>query len=131
MQNTLRVQILGALALGAFVAMPVNAAETPKGPSSVSESAPDKTGKEAKGAAGTATMPTKGPASANESAPQKTGKEPPAPAVKADSKKMPNPKTPASVSESAPDKTGSQGTGEKSYGKKTIEKEKSKEGAAR
>lgn len=130
MQKISRVQILGALALGAFVALPVIAAETPKGPSSVSESAPDKTGKEAKGVGGTATMPSKGPSSANESAPQKTGKEPASP-MKADSKMMPNPKTPASVSESAPDKAGKDGTGAKAYGAKTIEREKMKESTAR
>ncbi len=131
MQNTLRIQILGALALGTMVALPVNAAtETPKGPSSVSESAPDKTGKDAKGMSGTAVLPSKGPASANESAPQKTGKEPGTP-MKADSKMMANPKTPASVSESAPDKAGKDGTGTKAYGKKTVEKEKMKESTAR
>lgn len=130
MQNTLRVQILGALALGTLVAMPLNAAETPKGPASVNESAPDKTGKDAKGKGGTPVLPSKGPSSANESAPQKTGKEPGTP-MKADSKMMPNPKTPASVSESAPDKAGKDGTGTKAYGKKTIEREKMKESSAR
>lgn len=130
MQNTLRLQILGALALGAMVAIPVNAAEPQKGPSSVSESAPDKTGKDAKGKGGTPVLPSKGPASVSESAPQKTGKEPPTP-MKADSKNMPNPKTPSSVSESAPDKAGKDGSGAKVYGKKTIEREKMKEGTAR
>lgn len=130
MQKTSRVQILSALALGAFVAMPLNAAETPKGPSSVSESAPDKTSKDAKGVAGKPTMPSKGPSSANESAPQKTGKEPASP-MKADSKMMPNPKTPASVSESAPDKAGKDGTGTKAYGAKTIDREKMKDSTAR
>ena len=130
MQNTLRVQILGALALGAFVAMPLNAAEPPKGPSSANESAPDKTGKDAKGMGGTPVLPSKGPASANESAPQKTGKEP-GMAMKADSKSMPNPKTPSSVSESAPDKAGKDGSGTKAYGKKTVEREKMKESTAR
>ena len=130
MQNTLRLQILGALTLGAMVAMPVHALETPKGPSSVNESGPGKTGKEAKGKSGTPVLPSKGPASANESAPEKTGKEPPTP-IKADSKKMANPKTPVSVSESAPDRAGKDGSGAKAYGKKTIEREKMKEGAAR
>ena len=130
MRNTLRLQILGALALGTMVAMPVNAAETSKGPASVSESAPDKTGKDAKGMSGAPVMPSKGPSSANESAPQKTGKEPATP-MKADSKMMPNPKTPASVSESAPDKAGKDGTGAKAYGKKTVEREKMKESTAR
>ena len=131
MQSTLRLQILGALALGTMVALPVYAAvETPKGPSSVSESAPEKTGKDAKGMGGSPVLPSKGPSSANESAPQKTGKEPATP-MKADSQMMPNPKTPSSVSESAPDKAGKAGSGTKAYGKKTVEREKMKESTAR
>jgi hypothetical protein len=102
-----RAATLGMFALIAFggaSALSLHAGEV-KDPASVSESAPDKTGKKAKGAAGTPTTPSKGPASVSESAPQKTGKEPPAPAAKADSKNMPNPKTPSSVSESDPAKS--------------------------
>lgn len=98
--------VAGAMAVGVAVAMSVQAGEV-KGPASVDESAPQKTGKDAKDAKGKASspaMPSKGPASVSESAPQKTGKEPPAPMAKGDSKNMPNPKTPSSVSESAPSK---------------------------
>jgi hypothetical protein len=93
--------------MGAALAMPAYAAEKAdkKGPASVDEGAPDKTGKAAKGAAGVATMPAKGPSSANEGAPEKTGKDATA-SAKSDSKKMANPKTPSSVNEGAPDKTG-------------------------
>ena len=102
MISTSKLSIIGgaalALAFGAYAAEMT----TKKGePSSVSESAPDKTGKEDKGKAGVSTMPSKGPASANESAPQKTGKEPATPPAKSDSKKMANPKTPSSGDESA------------------------------
>ena len=98
------IKVLSAAVVGFAIALPVQAAET-KAPASVNESAPDKTGKDAKGKAGAPTLPSKGPGSVSESAPAKTGKEPPT-AMKADSKNMPNPKTPSSVSESAPDKTG-------------------------
>ena len=55
--------------------------------------------------AGVSTMPGKGPASVSESAPQRTGKEPVTP-MTGDSKATANPKSPSSVSESAPQKTG-------------------------
>lgn len=75
---------------------------TKNAPASVSESAPDKTGKMEKGKAGEATMPRKdSPASVSESAPDKAGKEKAAPKMK-DSKDMPNPKSPASPNESKP-----------------------------
>lgn len=51
-----------------------------------------------------AVYPSQGPSSVSESAPQNTGKDKPAPRVN-DSKNLPNPKTPSSVSESAPDRT--------------------------
>jgi hypothetical protein len=98
------ISILLAGALGAAVAFSAAAAmeADKKGPASVSESAPDKTGKVPQGKAGEATMPQKSkPASVSESAPDKTGKEKTAP-KQADSKDMPNPKTPSSVSESKP-----------------------------
>ena len=95
--------MIAAIAAGAALAVSSQAGEVPAA-SSVSESAPDKTGKKDKGAAGVPTMPAKGPASVSESAPQKTGKEPAAPMAKGDSKDMPNLRTPSSVSESAPDK---------------------------
>lgn len=60
---------------------------------------------------GVSTMPSRNnPASVSESAPQRTGKEVSSPPV-ADSRNMPNPKTPANVSESAPDKTGKEQLG--------------------
>ena len=118
MSNTVRVRILGALALGATLAMPVFAAEKSKEPSSVDEGAPDKTGKAAKGAAGVPTMPAKGPSSVNEGAPDKSGKEAATPA-KADSKKMANPKTPSGVDEGKPDATGK---GAPAYGEKGARK---------
>lgn len=103
MSNRKPLQILGALALGAALAVPAYAAT--KSPSSVNESAPDKAGKSSKGAAGVPKLPSKGPTTVNESAPSKAGKENQAP-MQADSKNMPNPKTPSSVNESSPDKTG-------------------------
>ena len=102
MSNTVRVKILGALALGATLAMPVFAAQ--KDPVSVDESKPSMAGKEEKGKAGVSTMPSKGPASVDDSNPSR--KPAPAPAAKADSKNMPNPKTPSGVDESKPDATG-------------------------
>lgn len=69
--------------------------------------------RESKAGVGVATMPARNnPASVSESAPQKTGKEVSSPPVR-DNMKMPNPKVPASVSESAPQKTGKEqgGTG--------------------
>jgi hypothetical protein len=111
------LQIVGAAVLGSALAVATQAGEV-KAPSSVNESAPDKTGKEAKGQAGTPTIPSKSPSSVSESAPQKTGKEPVAAAPGADSKAMANPKTPSSVSESAPDKAA------KGSGKKKDEKNK-------
>ena len=95
--------MIAALTAGVALALSSQAAEI-QSPSSVSESAPDKTGKTAKGAAGAPTMPSKGPSSVSESAPQKTGKEPAAPLAKGDNKDMPNPVTPSSVNESAPSK---------------------------
>lgn len=95
--------LLAAIAAGVTIAVSSQAAEV-QSPSSVSESAPDKTGKKAKGAAGTPTAPSKGPASVSESAPQKTGKEPRAQSARGDSKNLPNPSTPSGVSESAPAK---------------------------
>ena len=112
--------MLAAIAVGAALALSSQAGEVPT-PSSVSESAPDKTGKKAKGAAGTPAMPSKGPSSVSESAPQKTGKEPPAPMAKGDSKDMPNLKTPSSVSESAPTKAADD---DKKGKKKRADKEK-------
>jgi hypothetical protein len=89
-------------ALSAYAATSNNPDMTKNAPSSVSESAPDKTGKKEKGKAGEATMPKKAaPASVSESAPDKTGKEKAA-AKKKDSKDMPNPKSPASSNESKP-----------------------------
>ena len=96
--------VVGVMALGSVAVTSLQAGEV-KGPSSVSESAPQDTVKGAKGKASTSTMPSKGPASVSESAPQKTGKEPAAPAAKGDSANMPNPKSPSSVSESAPAKS--------------------------
>lgn len=94
--------VAGAVAFGVAVAMSVQAGGM-KTPASVDESAPQKSGKDAKGKAGAPAMPSKGPASVSESAPQK-GKEPPAPTGPGDSKKLPNPKTPSAVSESGPSK---------------------------
>jgi hypothetical protein len=105
------VSLLSGL-FAAFVAtsfaLPVHAATsnnpdmTKNAPSSVDESAPDKTGKKAKGKAGEATLPKKAsPSSVSESAPDKTGKEKRARKMK-DSKDMPNPKSPSSPSESKP-----------------------------
>ena len=122
------LKFLGAAIVGFAFGVSAHAAE-PTGPASVSESAPAKSAdKDKKGAstrdmkdkAGAASLPSKGPASVNESAPQKTGKEPPAPAAKADSANMPNPKTPSSVSESAPGKTADK---DKKGSKKGTEKE--------
>ena len=90
--------------MGAALALSANAAmeADKKGPSSVSESAPDKTGKSEKGKAGEATMPKKAaPASVSESAPDKAGTEKAAAKMK-DSKEMANPKSPSGVSESKP-----------------------------
>jgi hypothetical protein len=57
------------------------------------------------------TLPARSdPASVSESAPQRTGKEVTAAPV-TDSKNTPNPKTPANVSESAPDKAGKEQRG--------------------
>ena len=99
------VTIFGT-AVAALFALSATAATNPdmtkNAPSSVSESAPDKTGMKDKGKAGEATMPKKAaPSSVSESAPDKTGKEKAAPKMK-DSKDMPNPKTPSSPSESKP-----------------------------
>ena len=69
--------------------------------------------REPKAGSGVSTMPSKNmPSSVSESAPQKTGKEVSAGKVP-DDKRMANPKTPSSVSESAPQKTGKEqgGTG--------------------
>ena len=99
-----RTSVLVVAAMGAALALSANAAmeADKKGPSSVSESAPDKTGKSEKGKAGEATMPKKAaPASVSESAPDKTGKEKAAKKQK-DSKDMPNPKSPSSPSDSKP-----------------------------
>ena len=103
MRKASSLYMLAAIAAGAALAIGSHAGEAPT-PSSVSESAPDKTGKKAKGEAGAPTMPSKGPSSVSESAPQKTGKEATPPAGPGDSKNLPNPSTPSSVSESAPDK---------------------------
>lgn len=112
MSNTVRVKILGALALGATLAMPVFAAQ--KDPVSVDESRPGIAGKEEKGKAGVSTIPSKGPASVDDSNPSR--KPAPAPVGPAsDSKNMPNPKTPSSVDESRPDLTGKSAPG---YGEK-------------
>lgn len=102
MSTSVRVKILGALALGATLAMPVFAAQ--KDPVSVDESKPSAAGKAEKGKAGVSTMPSKGPASVDDSNPSR--KPAPAPAAKADSKNMPNPKTPSGVDDSKPDATG-------------------------
>jgi hypothetical protein len=123
MRKTSKLQILGALALGATLAMHAHAAEMTKEPVSVNEGAPDKAGKKGKGAAGVATMPGKGPSSVDEGAPQKTGKGPATP-VGADSKKMANPKTPSQVNEGAPDKTGK---GESKYGGKSADRKDKKD----
>ena len=97
--------IVGAAALALTAGAYAGEMTMKKGePSSVNESAPDKTGKEPKGKAGVPTMPSKKPSSVSESAPQKTGKEPATPPGKPDSKKMANPKSPSSVDESAPTK---------------------------
>jgi hypothetical protein len=62
--------------------------------------------RESKAGSGVSTMPARNnPASVSESAPQKTGKEVSSGPVR-DNKNMPNLKAPASVSESAPQKTG-------------------------
>lgn len=90
------------LALSAHAATSNNPDMTKNAPSSVDESAPDKTGKKEKGKAGEATMPKKSaPSSVSEPRPDKTGKEKTA-AKQKDSKDMPNPKSPSSVSESKP-----------------------------
>lgn len=105
MKTALSLSIIGGAALAFAFGAFAGEMSTKKGePSSVSESAPDKTGKEDKGKAGVPTMPSKSPSSVSESAPQKTGKEPATPPAKSDSKKMANPKTPSSVDESAPTK---------------------------
>ncbi len=66
----------------------------------------DATQRAPKAGSGVATMPGKNnPSSVSESAPQKTGKETAAPKMH-DGPKMANPKVPSSVSESAPQKTG-------------------------
>jgi hypothetical protein len=106
-----RVSILGAafaalvgtsMGFAAHAATSNNPDMDKNAPSSVSESAPDKTGKKDKGKAGEATMPKKAsPSSVSESAPDKTGKEKAAPKMK-DSKDMPNLKSPSSPSESKP-----------------------------
>ena len=57
-----------------------------------------------KGKSGKAVMPSKGPSSVSESAPAKTGKEKPGQLMN-DDKNTPNPKTPSGSSESAPAKT--------------------------
>lgn len=123
MQKVLSVGSLGAVVLGAALALSAQAAEV-KAPASVSESAPAKTDKDAaKGKAGTPALPSKGPATVSESAPAKTGKEPPAPAVRADSANMPNPKTPSSVNESAPSKAVKGSTSDTTTKKPAKEKE--------
>ena len=62
--------------------------------------------REPKAGSGVATIPSRNnPASVSENAPQKTGKEVSTPPVR-DNMKMANPKVPAGVSESAPQKTG-------------------------
>ena len=69
--------------------------------------------REPKAGSGVSTLPARNnPASVSESAPQKTGKEMTSPPVR-DNMKMANPKTPSGVSESAPSKTGKEqgGTG--------------------
>jgi hypothetical protein len=105
MKTATSLSVIGAAALGFAFAAYAGEMTTKKGePSSVSESAPDRTGKEMKGKAGVPTMPSKGPASVSESAPDKAGKEPATPSAKSDSKKMANPKTPSSVDESSPTK---------------------------
>ncbi len=104
--NASTIRALGAAACGLTLAVSAHAAEMTikKGePASVSESAPDRTGKEMKGKSGKAVMPSKGPSSVSESAPSKTGKERPGKLVN-DNKDMPNPKTPSGSSESAPTK---------------------------
>ncbi len=71
-------------------------------------------------------MPSKGPSSVSESAPQKTGKEPGTAPLVSDSKNMANPKSPSSVSESAPSKTGKEQRGtapDATYGKKRMAKD--------
>ena len=101
------IKALCAAACGLTLAVSAHAADTKADrknePSSVSESAPDRTGKEMTGKSGKAVMPSKGPSSVSESAPSKTGKEKPGKLVN-DSKDMPNPKTPSGSSESAPTK---------------------------
>ena len=124
MRKTSKLQILGALALGATLAMHAHAAEMTKEPASVNEGAPDKAGKKGKGKDGVATMPGKGPSSVDEGAPSKAGKEPATPAAKADSKKMANPKTPSQVNEGAPDKTGK---GESKFGEKSADRKDRKD----
>jgi hypothetical protein len=66
----------------------------------------DASKREPKAGSGVSTLPARNnPASVSENAPQKTGKETTSPKVN-DNMKMANPKTPASVSESAPTKAG-------------------------
>ena len=73
-----------------------------KGPSSGGNDAQHRT---PAAGSGVSTLPsTNNPSSVSESAPQKTGKAAPAKKVN-DDKRMPNLKSPSSVSESAPDKT--------------------------
>jgi hypothetical protein len=93
-------------------------------PSSVDESRPDMTGKDAKGKAGVPTMPSKGPSSVDESKTGQAGKGP-AKGVSKDDNRMANPKTPSSVSESKPD-TARDDSAAKKYGKS-----KDKDGAPR
>jgi len=128
MKRVSSLQVMAAAVLGATLALSAYAGESTmkKGePTSVDESRPDMTGKDAKGKGGVPTTPSKGPMATDESKTGQAGKGPVKGASKDDSK-MANPKTPASVDES---KTGQ--TGKDDASKKSSKKGMDKDGMAK
>ena len=105
------LSLVGAAVAGVMFALPAFAQNQSYDPAHRSVTPSPARAPEA--AAGVPAMPSRNnPASVSESAPEKTGKEVSSGPV-ADDKRMANPQTPANVSESAPARTGQEqmGTG--------------------
>jgi hypothetical protein len=105
------LSLVGAAVIGAMFALPASAQNQSYDPANRSVTSPRSPARVPEAAPGVPTMPARNnPASVSESAPEKTGKEVSSAPV-ADDKRMANPQTPANVSESAPARTGQEPTG--------------------
>ncbi len=105
------LSLLGAAVVSAMFALPSFAQNQSYDPANRSVTSPRSAARVPEAAGGVPAMPSRNdPASVSESAPQKTGKEVSSAPVP-DDKRMANPQTPANVSESAPARTGQEQMG--------------------